>query len=59
MSIDPLVKPQEMRYNDGDDRVFWLAIRQALLLAVRAIEERHGLEHSHETRRERGRRADN
>jgi hypothetical protein len=58
MSVDPLVKPPEMRYNDSD-RVFWLAIRQALLLAVRAIEERHGLEHSHETRRERGRRADN
>lgn len=33
----------------------WLAIREALLLAVRAIEDRFDLAHSRMTKRERGR----
>lgn len=51
----PLDKTGETCYNSSD-RMFWIAIREALLLAVRAIEDRFDLAHSRATKRERGRR---
>lgn len=45
----------QTEYNTND-RVFWLAIRQALLIAVRAIEDRFDLPRSHLTKSEQGRR---
>ena len=51
----PLDNNAEVCYTT-QDRLFWLSIREALLIAVRAIETRLGLEHSHQTKREQGRR---
>lgn len=38
---------------DPRQRVLWLAVRQALLIVLGAVETYLGLEHSRETRRER------
>lgn len=52
----PLDNNAEVCYTTSQERLFWLAIREALLIAVRAIEDRLGLEHSRATKREQGRR---
>jgi hypothetical protein len=39
MSIEPLADAHEIRYNDYDDRAFWLGVREMLLLALRLVED--------------------